>query len=141
MFSSRSFGQNHKWATNIRSGISLIGLVEFFHLWDIMQEKELSEEEDRHIWRLDKSGLFSSKSAYRAFFQGAITFFFEKREQSPLNHGKESGKHGARRNARFSYSWLFETNARLQIDLQKGTFLIRNNASYVIKRRKLSNTF
>jgi hypothetical protein len=65
---------NHKWVTDIRSGLSLIGLVEFFHQWDIMQEKELSKEEDRHIWRLDKYGLFSSKSAYRAFFQGAITF-------------------------------------------------------------------
>jgi hypothetical protein len=35
-----------KWISGIQSGLSLIGLVEFFHLWDIMQEKKLLEEED-----------------------------------------------------------------------------------------------
>jgi hypothetical protein len=33
----------------------------------------LSQEEDVHIWKLDGSGNFS-KSAYRAFFNGAIPF-------------------------------------------------------------------
>jgi hypothetical protein len=27
---------NRKWVTDIRSGLSLIRLVEFFHLWEIM---------------------------------------------------------------------------------------------------------
>jgi hypothetical protein len=31
-------------------------------------------QEDRHIWRLDTSGCYSSKSAYKAFFYGAVTF-------------------------------------------------------------------
>jgi hypothetical protein len=39
-----------------------------------MQKIELSIEDDIHIWRFDKTGKFSSKSAYRAFFNGAIKF-------------------------------------------------------------------
>jgi hypothetical protein len=34
----------------------------------------LTDQEDRHIWRLDASGCYSSKSAYNAYFFGVVTF-------------------------------------------------------------------
>ncbi|TVU39838.1 hypothetical protein EJB05_13279, partial [Eragrostis curvula] len=45
-----------------------------YHLWDIIHEVVLIQEEDNHIWRFDKSGQFSSKSAYNAFFNGKVFF-------------------------------------------------------------------
>jgi hypothetical protein len=39
----------------------------------MMQDILLSQEDDQHSWRLEGSGLFTSKSAYRAFFNGSTT--------------------------------------------------------------------
>ena len=41
---------------------------------DCIREFDLSDQEDRHIWKLDASGSYSSKSAYRAYFFGSVTF-------------------------------------------------------------------
>ncbi|KAL6626269.1 hypothetical protein ACP70R_029995 [Stipagrostis hirtigluma subsp. patula] len=62
------------WTRDIQGGLSMIGLFEFFQLWDILLEMALIQEEDRHIWRLESSGQYTARSAYRAFFYGAITF-------------------------------------------------------------------
>jgi hypothetical protein len=62
--------QDLSWPRDIQAGLSFIGLFEFFQLWDLIHEVVLSQEEDQHIWKLDGSGCFSSKSAYRAFFNG-----------------------------------------------------------------------
>lgn len=32
------------------------------------------EMEDRHIWQLDASGVYSARSTYKGFIQGAIVF-------------------------------------------------------------------
>ncbi|GJN11749.1 hypothetical protein PR202_ga29965 [Eleusine coracana subsp. coracana] len=66
--------QNQNWANDIQGGLSLIGLYEYFQLWDSVAKILLSNEEDAHTWKLDASGQYSSKSAYRAFFNGATTF-------------------------------------------------------------------
>jgi hypothetical protein len=65
---------NQQWILDISGGLSMVDLFEYLHIWDIMQEIELSNEEDRHTWRFDQTREFSSKSAYRAFFNGNITF-------------------------------------------------------------------
>ncbi|GJN40511.1 hypothetical protein PR202_gb29733 [Eleusine coracana subsp. coracana] len=52
----------------------MVGLFEYFQLWDVLLEMNLSQTKDVHIWCLDGSGQFSSKLAYRAFFNGAIPF-------------------------------------------------------------------
>ncbi|KAL6645061.1 hypothetical protein ACP70R_016669 [Stipagrostis hirtigluma subsp. patula] len=65
---------NHGWPSDIQGGLSLIGMFEYFQLWDIIHEVVLIEEEDNHVWRLDSSGHFSSRSAYRAFFNGRMGF-------------------------------------------------------------------
>jgi hypothetical protein len=65
---------DHKWIPDIRGGLSMVGLYDFFQLWDAIQEVTLAAHEDQHIWRFSSSGNYSSKSAYRAFFQGSMTF-------------------------------------------------------------------
>lgn len=65
---------DHSWPRDIQGGLSLVGLFEYFQLWDAVHELALSQEPDHHIWRLDSSGIYSAKSAYRAFHSGAIVF-------------------------------------------------------------------
>ncbi|GJM90953.1 hypothetical protein PR202_ga07282 [Eleusine coracana subsp. coracana] len=62
------------WPADIQGGLNLIGLYEYFRLWDMIVEMEahLSQEEDRHTWHFESSGQLSSKSAYQAYFYGAI---------------------------------------------------------------------
>jgi len=43
--------QAHDRPTDIR-GLSLIGLFEFFQLWDILQETILTQDADVHLWSL-----------------------------------------------------------------------------------------
>ncbi|GJN31479.1 hypothetical protein PR202_gb19884 [Eleusine coracana subsp. coracana] len=62
------------WPTDIQGGLPMIGLFEYFQLWDVLLEMNLSQAEDVHTWRLDGSGQFSSKSSYHDFFNGAISF-------------------------------------------------------------------
>ena len=71
--------QGLSWLADISGGLNLIGLYEYFQLWDVIAETHLSQEEDSHFWRFDSSGQFSSKSAYQAFFNGAIPFEHWKR--------------------------------------------------------------
>lgn len=47
---------------------------EYFQLWDIIQDFLLTTTKDSHSWRFESSGIFTSKSAYQAFFNGLITF-------------------------------------------------------------------
>ena len=65
---------DHKWAHDIQGGLSLIGLYELFQLADTLSDFVLAQEDDSHIWRLDVSRQYTAKSAYLAFFNGAITF-------------------------------------------------------------------
>jgi len=66
--------QDHDWPTDIRGGLTFIGLFEYFQLWDLLHETVLTQDADVHLWRPETSCHFSSKSAYRAFFNGSITF-------------------------------------------------------------------
>ncbi|GJN28797.1 hypothetical protein PR202_gb16962 [Eleusine coracana subsp. coracana] len=65
---------NNRWPTDIQGGLSLIGQYEYFLLSDTIREIALSLEEDKHTWKFEASGIFSSRSAYQAFFNGSITF-------------------------------------------------------------------
>jgi hypothetical protein len=65
---------NNGWVSAIRGGLNWVGTVEYLQLWDCVQEFQLSDQEDKHIWILEAGGRYSSKSAYRAFFFGSVTF-------------------------------------------------------------------
>ncbi|GJM95772.1 hypothetical protein PR202_ga12550 [Eleusine coracana subsp. coracana] len=65
---------DHSWLRDIQGGLGLIGLFKYFQLWDAVHEMVLSQEPDHHFWNLDASGIYSSKSAYKAFHNRAIMF-------------------------------------------------------------------
>jgi hypothetical protein len=62
----------------------MIGLLEYFQLWDMMQDILLSQEDDQHSWRLEGSGQFTLLH---------------------LNHGGECGRPGLLESARYSCGW------------------------------------
>jgi hypothetical protein len=50
-------------------------IVEYIEIWDMLYDLQLQPEiGDTHIWRLDNSGQYSSKSAYDSLFLGATVF-------------------------------------------------------------------
>ena len=63
---------NVEWPRDIQGGLSWTGIREFLQLWDCLMGINLTDQEDRHTWRLDASGCYSSKSD-KAFFCGAVT--------------------------------------------------------------------
>ena len=65
---------NGEWPREIQGGLSWAGIREFLQLWDCLIEIVLTDPEDRHIWRLDASGSYSSKSVHKAYFFSAVTF-------------------------------------------------------------------
>lgn len=62
------------WVQDIQGNLSLIGIEQYFQLWEVLGGFQLQNNNDNHVWRFSSNGLFSSKSAYRAFFIGAETF-------------------------------------------------------------------
>jgi hypothetical protein len=68
---------DEQWLQDIRNGggLSWHGIREFLRLWDCIVNITLhGDQEDRHIWQLDGSGQYSSKSAYWSYFNGSVTF-------------------------------------------------------------------
>lgn len=65
---------NNIWTHDIQGNISLEGATKLFCLWDCLMNIALNDQDDQHTWRLDASGCYSAKSAYKAYFSGAITF-------------------------------------------------------------------
>lgn len=56
-------------------GLPVPALWEFLQLAEVLHEVHLQpDQEDKHVWRMEASGQFSSKSAYHAFFIGSIEF-------------------------------------------------------------------
>uniref|UniRef100_A0A0A9HR92 Reverse transcriptase zinc-binding domain-containing protein n=1 Tax=Arundo donax TaxID=35708 RepID=A0A0A9HR92_ARUDO len=66
---------NNGWVCDIRGGLSIEALLEYFQIWDILNEFQLSlGVEDQHLWAPSVTGEFSCKSAYVRFFTGAVEF-------------------------------------------------------------------
>lgn len=68
--------ENGTWLQDIRSGgdLSWHGIREFLRLWNYLLNIALTDHEDHHIWKYEASGCYSSKSAYKAYFNGSVTF-------------------------------------------------------------------
>jgi hypothetical protein len=62
--------QDNKWVTYIRGGLTMQVLLDFLSIWDRVQEVNLTDSQDRVIWRWLRDGAFSTASTYRVFFSG-----------------------------------------------------------------------
>ncbi|KAJ1269357.1 hypothetical protein BS78_07G205700 [Paspalum vaginatum] len=50
-------------------------LEEFISLWSLLEEVQLSDQEDSIRWKWTANGVYSSKSAYMAQFHGSLCPF------------------------------------------------------------------
>jgi hypothetical protein len=75
--------ENWQWVSDIVTPLNLSGLQQYLNLWDTLRGVVLTQEADRHVWIHSSSGQFSSKSCYKAFFLGSITFEPWKRLWEP----------------------------------------------------------
>ena len=60
------------WLTDIGPDLTDVELYEFFQLWELTANVTLTEAPDRLEWCWERDGVYSTKSAYKAFF-GAMT--------------------------------------------------------------------
>jgi hypothetical protein len=64
------------WISLFKPTLSPVGIQQYLALWDTLEEIELTQQEDHHVWRRESSGLFSSRSCYKVQFMlmGSIIF-------------------------------------------------------------------
>jgi hypothetical protein len=65
--------QNHQRVGDIKGALTVQVLYEYLQIWDAVNGIVLQQDiPDHYNWKLTKSGIYSSKSAYAAFFEGSI---------------------------------------------------------------------
>jgi hypothetical protein len=65
---------DNAWIQDIAAALSADGIIQFLNLVDILQTVQFSPDTpDVLTWHLTESGEYSSKSAYRALFEGMVT--------------------------------------------------------------------
>lgn len=66
---------DRKWVSDMRTALTVLVILEYLLLWDILYDFVLQPRiANKHRWRLDASGSYSSQSVYNAFFQWSIRF-------------------------------------------------------------------
>ncbi|WVZ88479.1 LOW QUALITY PROTEIN: hypothetical protein U9M48_034996, partial [Paspalum notatum var. saurae] len=66
---------NRRWIAYIKGTVSVQVLVEYLKLWELVDGIVLQPEiSEKHTWKLSRSGVYTSKSAYQAFFLGSVKF-------------------------------------------------------------------
>jgi hypothetical protein len=65
--------RDNTWVHDIQGHHTVAILAEYLKIWEMVQEVVLQPEvTDKHKWKFEASGDFSTKSVYMAFFNGAI---------------------------------------------------------------------
>lgn len=63
------------WVADIQGALTVQIIIEDLRVWDLVEGFSLQQHaQDKHTWRFTQSGVYSSKSAYEAFFLGTIRF-------------------------------------------------------------------
>jgi hypothetical protein len=104
--------QNPLWVRDIQGYLFDQVLRDYLWLWDLLEGFHLSPQiPDHHFWSLISSGVYSSKSAYQAFFMGSVQF-------EPANRIWRSW---VPPRCKFSsHYWWGEMERRVQKDKRKG---------------------
>jgi hypothetical protein len=72
--------QNRNWVCGIKGALTVQVLVEYLLVWDLVDGLILRPGvPDQHRWKLTQCRVYSSKSAYAAFFVGTIKFTARRR--------------------------------------------------------------
>ncbi|WVZ53725.1 hypothetical protein U9M48_004630 [Paspalum notatum var. saurae] len=67
--------ENRSWVSDIQGALTVRVLVDYLLIWDLVEGFTLQPEvPDQYRWKLSSSGVYSSKTAYRAMFVGSIKF-------------------------------------------------------------------
>jgi hypothetical protein len=61
--------------------LSMVGLFQFFQVWDILHEVTLSDQDDQHFLCFSSSRKYTTKSAYLAFYN-----FFSRTRRRAVYH-------------------------------------------------------
>lgn len=60
---------NRTWVRDIQGALTVQILIEYLQTWDLVEALHLQHDvQDQHVWRLTQSDVYTSKSAYEAFF-------------------------------------------------------------------------
>jgi metal-dependent amidase/aminoacylase/carboxypeptidase family protein len=61
----------HAWTADIAGELLVDAIVQFFRMWDAIAGVHLGGDSDVFKWKWTMDGTFSSKTDYRAPFQGS----------------------------------------------------------------------
>ncbi|GJN36697.1 hypothetical protein PR202_gb25582 [Eleusine coracana subsp. coracana] len=63
-----------QWILDIEGSLSWTGIRDLLRLCDCLSDIALTDQEDTHVWNLDTSGWYSSRSANKAYHNGSLNF-------------------------------------------------------------------
>lgn len=66
---------NQNWTRGLWRIQTVDEMASFVELWDIVQNVQLTDEQDKVNWRWTTDGAYTAKSAYAVQFQGSFTNF------------------------------------------------------------------
>ncbi|PVH64828.1 hypothetical protein PAHAL_2G364400 [Panicum hallii] len=81
--------QNQNWTRGLWRMQTSEEMASFVELWDLVQNVQLTDEQDRNTWRWTTDGIYTAKSAYNAQFHGSFNTFGEEdiwRAEAEGNH-------------------------------------------------------
>jgi hypothetical protein len=62
------------WACSFSGGMSVQAIIDYLHLWHTIRDVELSDQQDRVVWRWTPDGSYTAKSAYLMLHAGSCRF-------------------------------------------------------------------
>jgi len=65
---------NRTWARSFTGGMSMQAIIDYLHLWQLLEGVQLTGERDRTMWRWTASGEYTAKSAYTMLHAGSSPF-------------------------------------------------------------------
>jgi hypothetical protein len=65
---------DRRWTDDISRSLSPVAIAEFLELWEATEHVQLTDQEDKIIWRWTADGTYTMKSAYKTLHGGSIPF-------------------------------------------------------------------